>query len=172
MGNSSDSSRGAELLALAEADGNPLAMCDRLLELSAWVRDDANTAQLKTVTAASLSALAERGNPLAQERLGMFLMRDYEHGARAVEPYRKAAEQGHAPAQNKLAECYSLGRFVEQDDKQAMALWSRAAAQGQDVAQQALLTRPALLEQLLREGPLNWPSEVLQSCPCVAECVR
>lgn len=44
--------------------------------------------------------------------------------------YRKAAEQGHAPAQNNLAILYETGRGVVQDHAQAALWYLRAASQG------------------------------------------
>lgn len=49
--------------------------------------------------------------------------------------YRKAAERGHAEAQNNLGLIYVLGRGVRQDDAEAAKWFGRAAAQGYSPAQ-------------------------------------
>ncbi|MDD6005961.1 MAG: Sel1-like repeat-containing protein kinase family protein, partial [Bacteroidales bacterium] len=54
---------------------------------------------------------------------------------KAVEWYRKAAEQGYAPAQNSLGICYELGRGVEQDYAEAVEWYRKAAVQGYAFAQ-------------------------------------
>jgi hypothetical protein len=48
----------------------------------------------------------------------------------AVELYRYACEEGHAPGCRGLAKLYSEGRGVERDAKRAQALWEDACAQG------------------------------------------
>ncbi len=49
--------------------------------------------------------------------------------------FRKAAEQGHAGAQNNLGMCYYWGQGVEQDWSQAARWYRRAAEQGEMYAQ-------------------------------------
>ena len=44
--------------------------------------------------------------------------------------YRKAAEQGHAAAQNNLGLIYGKGRGVPQDDAEAVKWFRKAAEQG------------------------------------------
>jgi hypothetical protein len=57
----------------------------------------------------------------------------------AVEWYRKAAEQGHANAQNSLGVMYVRGRGgLPQDDKQAVEWYRKAAEQGNAYAQNNL----------------------------------
>ena len=61
----------------------------------------------------------------------------YKHGrgiahnnAKAVDWYRKAAEQGHAGAQNQIGLLYAEGRGVPRDDEVAFQWFRRAAEQG------------------------------------------
>jgi len=56
----------------------------------------------------------------------------------AIAWYRRAADQGYAPAQNNLAGLYARGLGVKKDDKKAVALYQKAAAQGLMVAQSSL----------------------------------
>ena len=51
--------------------------------------------------------------------------------------YRKAAEQGHADAQNNLGAMYDNGEGVSEDDIQANAWISLASAQGVENAKKA-----------------------------------
>ena len=51
---------------------------------------------------------------------------------------RKAAEQGHGPAQFNLGVCYAKGEGVEKSDHEAQAWFKKAAAQGVPEAQMAL----------------------------------
>ena len=53
----------------------------------------------------------------------------------AVVWYRKAAEQGHPPAQNNLGFCYESGQGVVKDDKEAAKYYQLAAQQGHVDAQ-------------------------------------
>ena len=52
----------------------------------------------------------------------------------AVNWYRKAAEQGNAYGQNKLAIMYRNAKGVSQDDKEAVKWYRKAAEQGLAVA--------------------------------------
>ena len=54
---------------------------------------------------------------------------------KAVELFRKAAEQGYALAQYKLGWCYEYGRGVGKDYEQAVAWYRKAAEQGYALAQ-------------------------------------
>ena len=53
----------------------------------------------------------------------------------AVKWYRKAAEQGHAKAQNNLGNCYYHGNGVEENEKEAVKWYRKAAEQGDASAQ-------------------------------------
>ena len=75
-------------------------------------------------------AKARIGDPDAQYELAC----DYDFEPpkdrrRAVHWYRKAAEQGHAEAQNLLAECLRDGVGVQKSPKEAVAWFRRAAEQ-------------------------------------------
>jgi TPR repeat protein len=59
---------------------------------------------------------------------GQGVAQDY---AEAATWYRKAAEQGYAPAQCKLGTMYSQGHGVTQDYAEAMKWYRKAAEQGQ-----------------------------------------
>jgi len=59
----------------------------------------------------------------------------------AVYWYRKAAEQGHANAQNNLGICYFNGQGVDKDITQAVYWFRKAAEQGDAIAQSNLGNR-------------------------------
>ena len=61
--------------------------------------------------------------------------KDYKN---AVEFLHKAAEQGHADAQNNLGWCYKNGFGVEKNDHEAVKWYQKAAEQGHAVAQENL----------------------------------
>ena len=81
---------------------------------------------------------AKRGNATAQYNLGVY----YEQGIygltqsfkRAIQYYTLAASQGIAEAQNNLGGMYANGDSIEQSVSKARALWTKAAAQGQESA--------------------------------------
>ena len=58
--------------------------------------------------------------------------------AAALSWFRKAADQGYAPAQNKLGLMYLIGRGVSQDDAIAANWLQKAADQGYAPAQDNL----------------------------------
>ena len=58
--------------------------------------------------------------------------------AEAVKWHRKAAEQGHADAQNYLGFCYHQGRGVELNHEEAVKWYQKAAEQGNAEAQSSL----------------------------------
>jgi hypothetical protein len=68
-------------------------------------------------------------------REGQGLPRDDEQAALW---YRRAAEQGHAAAQNNLARLYDDGEGVPLDDAEAARWYAMAANQGMPVAQNNL----------------------------------
>ena len=69
---------------------------------------------------------------------GEGVARDY---AEAVRWYRKAAEQGHAVAQNKLGVRYARGEGVARDYAEAVRWYRKAAEQGDVEARRALRLR-------------------------------
>ena len=86
------------------------------------------------------------GQPVAKDPKPTFA-RDLEDGtkflkskdyARAASSFRKAAEQGNASAQSRLAQMYADGRGVGRDYKQAAVWFQKAAAQGDAGAQFSL----------------------------------
>ena len=95
------------------------------------------------VDLAATKAKAEVGDPEAQYLLGWLfrygkkegIFMDYEQ---AVYWYRKAADQGHAAAQNALGWMYKSGKGVSVDKKQAAYWFRKAAVQGHAVAQYGL----------------------------------
>jgi TPR repeat protein len=100
----------------ADADKQLQADVDRLIELQKAAKD---TATYDKETAAehidAWRKAAERGSPIGQFLLGRAL----DIGAAiakdekaAVEWYRKSAEQGYAPAQRNLGNCYLDGRAL------------------------------------------------------------
>ena len=66
---------------------------------------------------------------------GIGVRQDY---ADAAKFYRKAAEQGHAKAQNSLGYMYSLGQGVPQDNNEALKWYRLAAAGGIAIARERL----------------------------------
>jgi len=69
---------------------------------------------------------------LYKEGVKYYNAKDY---AKAVEFYRKAAELGHAYAQNNLGVCYEVGQGVSQDYSEAVKWYRKAAEQGDAVTQ-------------------------------------
>ncbi|MEE9608205.1 MAG: tetratricopeptide repeat protein, partial [Myxococcota bacterium] len=61
-----------------------------------------------------------------------------EDNTEAVKWFRKAADQGHARAQNKLGMMYAHGKGVSEDDTEAVKWYRRAAGQGDAAAQYRL----------------------------------
>ena len=90
---------------------------------------------------AKLRADAERGDPSAQNNLGV----RYERGeslvrdpAEAARWYRKAADQNYALAQNNLGALYERGVGVPKDSSAAFELYKKAAEAGYPIAQRNL----------------------------------
>ena len=67
-------------------------------------------------------------------RDGQDCVRREDH-EQAVFHYRKAAEQGHVPAQNNLGLMYKSGRGVARDDTEAVRWYRKGAEQGNASAQ-------------------------------------
>ena len=111
------------VLVLASTSAQQIGACPR------------NTANLAAVTAE-----AESGNPQAQLTLGQayFDTKDPEKLPLSVYWIKKAAEQGYANAEMRLAGVYGAGQGVVQDDNSALFWLNRAAEDGQAQAQWAL----------------------------------
>ena len=76
---------------------------------------------------------AERGNSLAQYRLGTRYFRGEGVNKSAEEAFKwwkRAAEQGHLRAQNNIGIMYANGTGVEKDKKKAMEWWQEADNNG------------------------------------------
>jgi len=89
-----------------------------------------NAANQGHMLAQSTMGFIHNGNELGYEHL-----RDY---AKAMHWYRKAADQGDAPAQCNLGLMYSKGTGVAQDYNEAMQWYHKAADQGDADAQHNL----------------------------------
>ena len=76
-----------------------------------------------------------------------------EDDTEAVKWYRKAAEQGHAPAQYNLGAMYGNGEGVPEDYVQAYAWLNLAAAQGDEKAVEGKdLLRPRMTSEQVAEA--------------------
>ena len=111
------------------------------LDQGCWVGKMAWRDDYVSTDIATLRALAEQGNPFAQNNLGVC----YANGQgveqsweEAVKWYRKSAEQGDETAQTNLGRRYANGQGVEQSWEEA-AKWFRKAADQGDVYAQFLL---------------------------------
>ena len=111
------------------------------LTAPAWAGWDEGVAAAKRADYATgvheLRPLAEQGYAIAQlvsRSLDVYILDDAE----AVKPYRKAAEQGDADAQNNLGVIYSVGGAVPQDYAAAVQWYRKAAEQGHADAQNNL----------------------------------
>lgn len=82
---------------------------------------------------------AKKGTPEAQSQLGLAYLWGSrganKNEAEAVSWLRKAAEQGHASAQNSLGVCYLKGRGVKKDEGEAVKWYIKAANQGEPLAE-------------------------------------
>ena len=85
---------------------------------------------------------AEAGNPAAARALGDLYsgvtVRGRQEMAKAIGWYERAAGQGEAWAQFRLAQLYMTGEGVTQDPGKALRLYQEAAAGGEPMAQRAL----------------------------------
>ena len=80
-------------------------------------------------------ARGESAEEMTQQAVKLFLKEDY---TKAAPLFRKAAEQGHAIAQNDLGWLYEEGKGVRQDYTQAAEWYRKAAEQGYASAQNNL----------------------------------
>jgi uncharacterized glyoxalase superfamily protein PhnB len=92
-------------------------------------------------TLSQLLTLADRGDPAAENALGLlYAAGDEKQGvnrdeSQAARWFTKAAENGSVPAQSKLGSLYWGGRGVKQDDSQAYFWTVLARASGDDASQ-------------------------------------
>ncbi len=91
---------------------------------------------------------AERGDADSQYTLGSYYddVQSPPDYAQALIWYRKAADQNHASAQNKLGILYYEGKGVKQDFNQAAQWFERAAKQGLEGAGTNLANAKQMLE--------------------------
>jgi len=86
-----------------------------------------------------LEPAAEAGRPSAMVLLGWVASASGDGGERAqahaLRWYARAANRGHAVAQNNLGECYERGKGVEADAAKAALWYGKAAAAGLPAAQ-------------------------------------
>ena len=97
---------------------------------------------------------AEHGDARAQYTLGVFYKKARDD-AEAVKWYRKAADQGYAPAQCQLGFIYDKGRREQGNNSEAVKWYRKAADQGYSQAQNNL----GILYQHGREGAVQDYSE-------------
>jgi TPR repeat protein len=108
-----------------------------------WLTLIAGQAYADSLPPSEITALAQRGNAAAEYELG----RMYQSGRgvpqdyrRAVEWYRRSAEQGYAPAERSLGGMYRGGYGgLTEDDAEARKWYGKAAAQGDTLAKFALV---------------------------------
>jgi TPR repeat protein len=98
----------------------------------AGVDDDVDRA----FAAARISAMA--GDVVAQFSLGAMLYFGGKDTAQAIDWLRKAAAQGHAPAEFQMGQLYDFGFAVAPDDSQALAWYRRAAEHGSAEGQRSV----------------------------------
>lgn len=118
-------------------------------EGNSYVKEEESEIDYDSLSADELISLANNGDFEAMDILGMA----YEWGEdneyigfsgieknfeEAVKWYRKAAEQGYAPAQHDLGDCYYDGHGVDVDYVEAVKWYRKAAEQGNKFAQDSL----------------------------------
>jgi TPR repeat protein len=137
-------SKAQKALKLAEESaeaGSPFGLyaLGRIHGEGVGMKKDADKAkQLYTGAFPGLQKLSEGDDPNAQWLLGVSFNvgRGVEKDqAKAVEWFRKSAEQGNAVAQRLIGQCYLEGEGVEKDQAQAVEWFSKSAQQGCAVAQ-------------------------------------
>jgi len=105
------------------------------------------TSNINSVLAIPECEAAVREHPNSSRlvyQLGRAYYKANNFGA-AVAQFRRAAEQGYAPAQTNLGAMYAFGQGIPKDDAQAVAWFRKAADQGNAGAQ-------ADLGQMYRDG--------------------
>lgn len=92
--------------------------------------------------------LAHKGDAKAQRELALHFYNGYRQDdiyvrpdyVKAIEWFRKAAEQGDIKAQGHLADCYVLGKGARENYNEAAKWQQKAAEQGDQLAQYNLGT--------------------------------
>ena len=109
-----------------------------------------------TLSAATLKQQAQRGDSKAQYELGKRYS-ERKHYARASVWFRKAAEQGHPAAQNRLGVMYERGEGVSPDLIEAYKWYTLAAEQKNTfaVANRLSLERQLSYEQIAATQPVS-----------------
>jgi len=102
-------------------------------------KDPEQSKKLYELAFPAVEAAAERGEVFAQCALANYyyfaLGKCKEDFMRAVEWYKKSADNGYAAAQYYLGYCYFKGRGVEQNREKAAELYQKAAEDGYAEAQ-------------------------------------
>jgi uncharacterized protein len=149
--------------------GNPVFSADFQKGLDAHKRGDDETA------ISEWTPLAEQGDVRAQYRLGMFYsyysqMSDFL-GLGELYPYgtgykwiKRAAEQGHFPAQNRLGRLYLHGWDVKKDKVYAHMWLNLAAYNGNKDAQKNR-------DFVMVAGQMT-PSQIVTAQQLARECVQ
>ena len=156
-------------LSLASSQGNEQAK-QQLSEIEALMTPDQLATAQKTEAEQKfledVQVLAKKGEPVAQNALGLF----YVHGQGVAQDYveaanwfRKAAEQGYADAQFNLGVCYENGDGVTKDLAEAIKWYHKAAVQG-DVGAQFNLGYHFPTSACKGSRP-SWPGARSLRCP-------
>lgn len=118
-------------------------------EGNSYVKEEESEIDYDSLSADELIDLANNGDVEAMDTLGaayedgeddedfgiLGIEKDLEE---AVKWYRKAAEQGYAPAQDSLGDCHHFGHGVDVDYVEAVKWYRKAAEQGYRFAQFSL----------------------------------
>ena len=78
-----------------------------------------------------------------------------QNDEKAVDWWRKAAEQGHAISQSLLGYAYNKGKGVTKDSLKAVYWYSKSAEQGNTVAQMELSLTPFIFACFLKSSTTN-----------------
>ena len=87
---------------------------------------------------AAVRGAATAGNPIAQFTLGALLYYGTPDTVEAIDWFRKAAAQQHAPAEFQLGQIYDFGFIVGQNDREALTWYRKAAEHGSAAAQRSV----------------------------------
>ena len=123
------------LVVLALLLNSPATAQDYVIAFNAYQRGDFAVARRE------FRPLAERGNVLAQYKLGLMytngegVQQDFAVAARW---FSRAAMQGYAPAQTSLGVRYEKGQGVKRDYGEAVKWYRHSAVQGNAIAQYRL----------------------------------